>query len=1009
VFQGEVLEVTSHWHWQGHGRVRRFDLAAWNAGHALGLLTGDLALTGDHTGFQAQGSVTAPGLQCGALDAQFSGRYSARVLSVLQLRLRHPASGAVLQAQGSVSVVTGGPRLDLHGSWNHLRWPLADSNAPFHSEHGLYTLQDIRPYAFTTQADLRIDERAPLQIGMRGRLASDGLTAQSAHVQVLGASVDLDGQLHWTPASDWQLQGRVSELDVARVRPQTSGQLNFSFAAAGIGFSSQAPLEAEINDISGNVRAQRALGHARFAHRGGEWTFTDVRLQLGATHIELDGRAGSSVDLNFAVNAADLGLLNADARGELAARGHIRGDLHDPTIVSTAQARNVQWRGVLLQSLDANIEFDPSGSGRADSTLRLQGLKLGDRTLEQLTLRSEGTSANHVLALQADAEGLTLGMRGNGHYAAGTWQGEINAGQFGDAARLHLALEAPAPLQLAAQRVHLEPLCFHDSQTRLCLNATLEQVQRSVELLVTNLPMRALTAGLTAATDYDGSLSVAVNAIGNGDEPWRGTLKAQLENAAVHKHLSNGRIETLDLGNGTVTARVDEHELSAQLSLDAQAAGRIAGKFTAHGAGDEWQAWPLDGELSIETTAIGYVSAYVGQIDRASGRVNAQLHVTGTLASPRLDGQLQLMHAMLDAYQINLSLRDVNFIAKLTDDTLSLDGSALAGPDGHASVQGQLRWQHGLPYGDLHLMGEDLRIFSVPEARVDASPDVSVHLAGRQIDLRGQVTLPYARIEPANLANAVLISSDEVMVAEQKPPAQEPYRVSSDLTLTLGERVTVNTHGLSGRLSGSIHVTSDDSGINHGSGELNVEEGKYLAYGRNLDIQHGRLLFSNGLLGDPGLDLRAVKKFPDITAGINVRGTLRAPRMTFFSDPEVSQSQIVSLLLAGGSLESVQNSTDTAERGNAGRSDALMQGGAILAQQLGGRYNIEAGVEQDMTNETSLVLGRYLSPRLYVSYGVGLAEAINTIKMRYTIGDHWTVKTEAGTQRSADLVFTIEK
>jgi translocation and assembly module TamB len=273
----------------------------------------------------------------------------------------------------------------------------------------------------------------------------------------------------------------------------------------------------------------------------------------------------------------------------------------------------------------------------------------------------------------------------------------------------------------------------------------------------------------------------------------------------------------------------------------------------------------------------------------------------------------------------------------------------------------------------------------------------------------GEVKLPYARIEPANLANAVLTSSDEVMVGQQTSAPQDQFRVSSKLTMTLGERVTVDTRGLSGRLSGSLQVSSDDSGISRGSGELNVEEGKYLAYGRNLDIQRGRLLFSNGLLEDPGLDLRAVKKFPDITAGINVRGTLRSPRLTFFSDPEVSQSQIVSLLLAGGSLESVQNSTDSAERTNAGRSDALMQGGAILAQEIGGRYNIEAGVEQDMTNETSLVLGRYLSPRLYVSYGVGLAEAINTIKMRYTIGDHWTIKTEAGTQRSADLVFTIER
>ena len=62
-----------------------------------------------------------------------------------------------------------------------------------------------------------------------------------------------------------------------------------------------------------------------------------------------------------------------------------------------------------------------------------------------------------------------------------------------------------------------------------------------------------------------------------------------------------------------------------------------------------------------------------------------------------------------------------------------------------------------------------------------------------------------------------------------------------------------------------------------------------------------------------------------------------------------------------------------------------------------------------MSNETSLVLGKYLSPRLYVSWGVSLAESINTFKMRYTLGENWTVKTEAGKERAADLVFTIEK
>jgi translocation and assembly module TamB len=247
-------------------------------------------------------------------------------------------------------------------------------------------------------------------------------------------------------------------------------------------------------------------------------------------------------------------------------------------------------------------------------------------------------------------------------------------------------------------------------------------------------------------------------------------------------------------------------------------------------------------------------------------------------------------------------------------------------------------------------------------------------------------------------------------VSENQAPRGESFHVFSDLTLRLGERVTIDTLGLAGRLSGNLRSVADDSGFNRATGELQVEEGKYTAYGRRLDVEHGRLLYSNGPLNDPAIDLRAIKKFPDIVAGVNVRGTLRAPRMTFFSDPPVSQSQIVSLLLAGGSLESVQNTSDPTQRSNAARNNMLLQGSALLFQQFGPKVGLdEVSVESDLNNETSLVLGRYLSPRLYVGYGISVAEAINTIKMRYTIGDHWTIKSEAGTERSADLVYTIER
>lgn len=78
--------------------------------------------------------------------------------------------------------------------------------------------------------------------------------------------------------------------------------------------------------------------------------------------------------------------------------------------------------------------------------------------------------------------------------------------------------------------------------------------------------------------------------------------------------------------------------------------------------------------------------------------------------------------------------------------------------------------------------------------------------------------------------------------------------------------------------------------------------------------------------------------------------------------------------------------------------------GAVAASESEGD-----DADANLANETSLVLGKYLSPRLYVSYGISLAESINALKLRYSLNDHWTIKSEVGEARGADLVYTIEK
>ena len=223
--------------------------------------------------------------------------------------------------------------------------------------------------------------------------------------------------------------------------------------------------------------------------------------------------------------------------------------------------------------------------------------------------------------------------------------------------------------------------------------------------------------------------------------------------------------------------------------------------------------------------------------------------------------------------------------------------------------------------------------------------------------------------------------------------------------MTLGDNVTIETYGLSGHITGSIAERTMPGEPSRATGELQVKDGQYTALARKLDIERGRLIFNGGLLADPAVDIRAVKVVPGREGRRQrARHHCASRASAFFSEPSMPQSQIVSLLLAGGSLNPCRIRIASVRRRAAGSRRTGRGAARRAARQQARHPRHQRGVHA--SNETSLVLGKYLSPRLYVSYGVSLTESINTIKMRYTINDHWTIKTEAGSkERAGDLVL----
>jgi len=154
-------------------------------------------------------------------------------------------------------------------------------------------------------------------------------------------------------------------------------------------------------------------------------------------------------------------------------------------------------------------------------------------------------------------------------------------------------------------------------------------------------------------------------------------------------------------------------------------------------------------------------------------------------------------------------------------------------------------------YGKFHLQGTNLRVADVPEAQIDASPDLEFDVEGRKIEVAGKVTVPYARIQPKDFTGAARASPDEVIVGSEEEDPTKRVEVMSNITLNLGDRVTIDTTGLTCRLTGSITIRSGYDAFTRGTGELSVAEGKYTAYARKLDIERGRLIFTGGPIDNP--------------------------------------------------------------------------------------------------------------------------------------------------------------
>ncbi|HEX4969833.1 MAG TPA: translocation/assembly module TamB domain-containing protein [Steroidobacteraceae bacterium] len=967
------------------------------------------------------GNVGIPELDSRDLTVEASGSFANRVLTIASSDISLNDSAAKVRAKGTARFGGDAPTLDVAARWENLQWPL-HGDAVVTSASGEGTLRGAMPYDFTTTAQVYGPNLPPVRGSARGVLSKAELTVAQYDIEAFDGTATGSAQLQFAKPRAWQIAIRADDINPVEINEEFPGRIDVRAQAEGKGFDKQASFRLALTTLRGTLRNEPVRASGTVQRDGKTWRVSDARLAFGGARATLDGKLlRDTIDARWSVRARALDRLLPQAGGSVESTGTASGALKSPHVVAQLHGENLRYSTWLARQLDIDADVDAAGGNPSRLSVQARGVGRGGSLIDRLQVTGTGLATDHRIALdvtgfpaqpQLAAPHAVLEVAGG--YDKEVWTAKITTRELTTGApNQQLQVPQPATLIASRDRAQLDNLCLVVGAGRMCAEGKWQRAG-AWEGTVSGyeIPLASVLPPSGAEAEIAGRIEGRVHAFGAAGQPWQGEAGARIIDAAIIYRPAGAQAETLNLGTGglAATAKPERIEFSFGIQAFTDTFLYASARLQRDGRNDILNL-PLTGDMRARAADANILPLLFPEIDHAAGLLTANATIGGTLALPQLNGRIELARGEFDSYRVNLAMRDLGVVADLENAGLRFRGQGRAG-DGQLEADGQLTWRGGESQGDLHVRGQNLLVADLPEYRVVASPDLRFQVDGKRMDVAGDVKIPSARVQPAQLTGAVKTSDDARYVGEHPAERAGSFVVHSEIRIDMGDDVRVDAFGLQGRIVGGVGTTVQTGETPIGRGELSVSEGRYEAYGQKLDINRGRLLFDASPLDDPGLDIEARRRIETTEVGLNVRGTLQEPRLTFFSDPSMTQSQIMSYLVTGKSVDSI---TGAETKSISAASDSLaLQGGGFLASQLGRRIGIEeVGVESTVNSageaNTALVLGKFLSPRLFVSYGISLTEAINTLKLRYTISDKWVLKTEAGENQSADLEYATER
>ncbi|UGB38719.1 translocation/assembly module TamB domain-containing protein [Frateuria soli] len=1010
------LEQGGAWPWTASLKAPSFDPAPLLGKGTLESLALDLDGKGSRRGGTLTGTVDLNQwrLQLAPLRAQLNDDRSRLTLETLSLT--SPQIKGRLQAHGQIQLDAAPPAGTLQLSWQDLELPAALAGQPLAS-HG-----QLDVHGSTAQFHAQGD----IAIGPPGKLAQLAVNLDGTPRQLALHTLDVrqpQGHLHaqgtlvLQPVFGWELAAEADDFDPGQLFAGWSGALDAQLTTRGTLPSGHPDATLDLARLDGRLRGRPVRGRGRLHLSPNEVLDGTLSLTSGRSTLSIEGKPGARNDVQVRMTVATLADWLPDAGGRLEAHAHVTGlppalgidaEVHGATIAYGSQR-------IGRLAVQAHVPDISSPGGNVD--LDARDAWLGGLAFDTLALHADGTEAAHKLTLDANGRQLSAQLALHGSLEQRHWRGTLDTLDLEPQGLPRWRLRDPATLDYADGALALSPLCLTAGDPLLCIQGQQDKAGN----LTASYRLRALP------------LALLFNAAGYADLPMRadgelhgeGTLKRSPAGA-----LSGKATLASDQGSVTYTRQaqrpllawhgltVDDdlapghQRLEAHAALDAN--GRLDGRLTIDG-----DAQALGGQLAIHLDSLAPLELLTSEVANVQGHLDGRFGFAGTVAQPAVTGQATVDGFAAEVPALGLSLTDGSVVLRAPDaQHVELDGRVRSGK-GTLVIGGSYGLTAQVPSA-ITLTGDNVTVADIPAAHVVLTPDLRVRRDAEGVYVTGAVTLDSADVNLDRLpgGGATKASPDVVVVdqqAQEEATAQLP--IHARVKVDLGRNTHLTGKGLDGKLTGTLTVIEEPGRATRGQGQIAVS-GTYEAYGQDLHIESGKLLFAGTPIDNPGLDLRAVRSLnPNATidegqeVGLLITGTAQRPILTVFSNPPMEQSDALSYLITGKPLSQV--SGGEGDMVGAAAQALGSAAGDLLAKSIGSRLGIDdIGVSSSeaLGGESAFTVGKYLSPRLYLSYGVGLFEPGQVITLRYRLSQRWNLEVQSATEFSrASLNYRLER